>query len=985
MKQLHFKRKMNFTGSGIRLNPSFFILLLVLLSSVYIYRLPVHAQSTKEKQVLIIHPFASDYPAHTQFDKGVKEALMQNSQYRFSYSYEYMDSGRHSNDPGYWENMMQYLRAKYKYHQPDFILVDFNMLQVLEQYGQQVFPDIPIIMSWGADPIPGDGVSSKYIFIPQLTDIEPNIPLILATRPQTEKLYVVVGDSAAERQIVDHMRLLEENYGDQLEFAFLNKLPYSQMLEAVRRAEEDSAILFIRWAADVEGDSYIPEDVVRTIAQETNVPVYTVVKHFLEEGIVGGYVRDFEASGRAAARVVSGLLEGKAAAGQSAGDGVSSVYAFDWRQLQRWGVEESSLPKGSEILYRQFGIWERYGIYIGSGFAFMALQTLLIVALLIHRRRRKRAEQELIEANKVKDTFLVNTSHELQTPLNGIINISELLIEGRYGSLKQQQEEELKVVLAVSRRLSSLINDIIDMEKIKQNALRVDLAAIDLASAVSVALDVIRHVNEQSRVDIVVDIAQELSAVQADENRLIQVLLNLLGNAVKFTPMGSILVSAQEEKHCVKVMIEDTGIGIESEKQKALFEAFRQGDRNISVQYGGSGLGLHISRQLMERMGGQIRLEWSVPGKGSCFSIMLPKCDRESLHRLSAPVLGEAKDLPADGQMTKQVLVERFKVLAVDDEPTNLRVLQAVLASDGYEVITASNAHEAIERIRSRNDIDLVLMDVMMPGMSGYTACRKLRENYSLYDLPLIMLTVRNMPEDVEAGFSAGANDFIVKPFVAKELRVRVATVLQLKQTAQAAFKNEMAFLQAQIKPHFLYNSLSVITALSTKNPQRTKELLYDLSDYLRGSFNFENYDGVTPIESELATVRAYLSIEKERFQGKLSVAYDIDDSIDISVPLLTIQPLVENAIRHGIMKRPGNGTVSLSVQKGENYTVIAVRDDGVGIPRGRLSEILGEATSKAGVGLKNIQRRLILYYGQGLEIQSEEGQGTAVMVRIPD
>lgn len=205
------------------------------------------------------------------------------------------------------------------------------------------------------------------------------------------------------------------------------------------------------------------------------------------------------------------------------------------------------------------------------------------------------------------------------------------------------------------------------------------------------------------------------------------------------------------------------------------------------------------------------------------------------------------------------------------------------------------------------------------------------------------------------------------------------------KKATNELIKTELSFLKAQIKPHFLYNSLSVITAISTKDPQRTKALLYDLSDYLRGSFNFENYNGVTPIESELATVRAYLSIEKERFQGKLNVDYDIDESIGISLPLLTIQPLVENAIRHGIMKKSGDGMVRISVQKAQGCTVISVQDNGAGISERKLSEILGETASKSGVGLKNIQRRLILHYGQGLEIQSTEGQGTTVIMRIPD
>ncbi len=210
-------------------------------------------------------------------------------------------------------------------------------------------------------------------------------------------------------------------------------------------------------------------------------------------------------------------------------------------------------------------------------------------------------------------------------------------------------------------------------------------------------------------------------------------------------------------------------------------------------------------------------------------------------------------------------------------------------------------------------------------------------------------------------------------------------TLKEHKKASEELIKTEMSFLKAQIKPHFLFNSLSVIIAVITKDPLRATKLLYNLSDYLRGSFNFENYNCLTPIVSELATVRAYLSIEKERFQGKLNVKYDIDQSIDISIPMLTIQPLVENAIRHGIMKKSGDGVVKVSVQKAEGCTVIAIADDGAGISGLRLSQIFTNTEIKAGIGLKNIQRRLILHYGHGLEIQSEEGRGTTVMMKIPD
>lgn len=219
-----------------------------------------------------------------------------------------------------------------------------------------------------------------------------------------------------------------------------------------------------------------------------------------------------------------------------------------------------------------------------------------------------------------------------------------------------------------------------------------------------------------------------------------------------------------------------------------------------------------------------------------------------------------------------------------------------------------------------------------------------------------------------------------------KSLAEQLNESLQKEKIASRELvKTELSFLQAQIKPHFLFNSLSVIAALNTQNPQKAKELLYDLSDYLRGSFNFENYDGVTPLSSELSTVRAYLSIEQARFGEKLQVIYEIDPSIDILIPMLVIQPLVENAIRHGIRKKLEGGTLRLTIQQEQEGVVITVEDNGAGIRPERLNELLQEKGKRPGVGLINIHRRLNAYYGQGLMIDSILGKGTTVTFHIPE
>jgi len=276
----------------------------------------------------------------------------------------------------------------------------------------------------------------------------------------------------------------------------------------------------------------------------------------------------------------------------------------------------------------------------------------------------------------------------------------------------------------------------------------------------------------------------------------------------------------------------------------------------------------------------------------------------------------------------------------------------------------------------------------MMPRMSGYEACRKIREDYSLYDLPLLILTVRNTSEDIAAGFEAGANDFVIKPFVAKELRARVATLLLMKKSVQEALKNEMAFLQAQIKPHFLYNALSTIMSFCYTDGARAGDLLANLSEYLQKSFNIDNTATTVSLENELELTKAYVEIEKARFGERLTVEYDVDESLmEQRILPLTIQPLVENSIRHGLMPRKSGGTVKIAVKREMDNIEIVVQDNGIGIED--IETVVRSKDSlkrhKGGVGLSNIKRRLMNYYGTELHLSSHIKEGTKVSFTIPD
>jgi signal transduction histidine kinase len=606
-----------------------------------------------------------------------------------------------------------------------------------------------------------------------------------------------------------------------------------------------------------------------------------------------------------------------------------------------------------------------------------------------------RMSEQLIASDRMKDEFLANTSHELKTPLHGIMNLLLVLTEEKSGSLNGHQREQLEVVIAVARRMSNLINDILDWSRLKNSGIQLDRGPVDIRAVVSAQQEVFRHYIGDKPVVLRFDWPDRLPNAYADESRLLQIVYNLIGNAIKFTPEGEVVVSAWAEGGMLHLAIADTGIGIEADMLESIFQSFEQVGTSVAREYGGAGLGLGIARRLVELHGGRVSVKSHV-GKGSIFIITLPisetnliqgvppRSSEEARAAAAMPVVRPEKAVSEAVRQNNGTRREHV-ILAVDDDPVNLRVLQAVLAEESYEIIAVSSGMEAIETLdRLGGRIGLVILDVMMPGQSGYETCRQIRHTYPLSELPILLTTVRSEPSDVMVGFEVGANDYLIKPFQAYELRARTRTLLEMKRSAEDAVRSELAFLQAQIKPHFLYNALNTIITFSLEDPQTTHDLLLNLSRYLRGSFDFKSKDRLVPLRKELELAEAYLHIERARFGERLRICYEVDEAADCMLPPLTLQPLVENAVRHGITKNEDGGTVSISVRTDTNFTILSVEDDGPGMPEWASTILSLENEGKGGVGLRNIHLRLLKLYGSGVEIGMGSTGGTKVTLRIP-
>ncbi|EHL08113.1 response regulator receiver domain protein [Desulfitobacterium hafniense DP7] len=322
--------------------------------------------------------------------------------------------------------------------------------------------------------------------------------------------------------------------------------------------------------------------------------------------------------------------------------------------------------------------------------------------------------------------------------------------------------------------------------------------------------------------------------------------------------------------------------------------------------------------------------------------------------------------------------------MIVDDEPTNIRVLSLMLEGE-YQVSAAYSGEKALESLKNEK-FHLLLTDLMMPGMSGIELTQQIRQNYSLIELPIIIATARNREREIELAYQNGANDYITKPFTAEEVQWRVRSLLKLTDTMEKAFESEMAYLQAQIKPHFIYNALSNIIALCHEDGEKASEMLSLLSRYLRHIFQRDQNQQTLQLQQELDLIKTYVEIEQLRFGKHLHYETYVDPEIlkkGIKIPTLLIQPLVENAIRHGLFNKEGEGTVSLRITEGEGFIHIIVEDNGVGMSEDEVGRILNGKGGK-GVGLKNVLMRVASLPKAAFLIDSELEKGTRCSIFLP-
>ena len=598
-------------------------------------------QGSKErKKVLMLYWDNKEIPGNISFDQGFLAGMRSEPRDTWEVYNEYLDSARFPGEHQY-RILYEYLRQKYAGTWIDVVVATPDpALEFLLQHRADLFSNAPIVFVAVKRPPPeireaGPGLTG----IIRANTHRKTIDLALTLHPETEQVFVVSGTPERDKRFEVVAREELANYENRVRINYLTDLPLNELIAKTSSLPQRSIILYA-WQRFSSGDQkhLQTHEVLDLIAKSSSAPIYGMGSRNVGYGLVGGYVQDSEQNGIEVAGLVRRILNGTRAQDIPV-DSAPSVLMFDWRQLQRWGVSEKSLPNSSIVKFKELTFWQQYKWRILLVTILFVLQTALIAFLLIERKRRQRAREALARLNteleeriaartaalasktRELETFAYSVAHDLKAPLRGIDGYSRLLLEDHLETLNDEGRSFLQTIQSSSHEMSQLIDDLLEYSRLERREFKSD--RVELGPLITTVVEQTKREATGTSIDFVLRVNG--GSIVADPNGLTQSLRNYVDNAVKFTRQVShpqIEVGSKELTEKVLVWVRDNGVGFDMKYHDRIFDIFQR--LNPSEQYPGTGVGLAIVRKAMERMGGKAWAQ-SKPGKGATFYLEIPK------------------------------------------------------------------------------------------------------------------------------------------------------------------------------------------------------------------------------------------------------------------------------------------------------------------------------------------------------------------------
>ncbi len=764
------------------------MLLIAIPFSLIAFKASAQCDTEKSCKVLIINSYHEGSYWTDRIMSGVKEVF--DSVGHVECFVNYLDAKRFADDR-YFQMVAEIYT--YKFRNVDFSAIltsDDHALDFVMQYGDSLFPDVPVVFC-GIN----DYAASRAVGLDEFTgiwehyDIIGTIELIGKLQPEKRTIAFITDNTKTGQLLLKRFLREKPRLNPEIKVRLLNNMNYGELCNEIQRLPKNSALLWASYLLQPDRTILSAEESLEMISRCRNLPVYCIWD-VVGIGAIGGKITSPKQQGRVAAELVLQIFYGKKASEIPVHSG-DLIYKFDYNELISNNIELNDLPDNSIIINKPYSVYEKYRILIWFVIGLIVFLSLVIVALSYHIRLRRKSERilkkrndqlqesriRLSEVNKhleiardkaeesdrLKSAFLANLSHEIRTPMNGIMGFADLLSEKEMD--KEKQKEYLTIIRNSSKRLLSLINDLIDISKIDAGQITlnpVDIRLGDLMEELFLFFQV-EAVSKQIGFYLDVDDALLDKTIKVDATRLEQIMSNLINNALKFTRKGEVRIGCRLSGDDLLLWVSDTGPGIPKEYHQKIFERFRQVDESHLKEEEGSGLGLSISKALVELMDGDIWLE-SGKEEGAVFYVCLP-------FNTSNIQVVDSHDIPSDIK-----LPPNLQVLLAEDDNASYELLEAILTSFGLHVIRAIDGEQAVDLFKIYKTIPLVLLDLKMPRKNGFEALKEIREINP--DVLAIAQTAYVSEADRKKCFQEGFNAFITKPIHHAQLHEMLVKML---------------------------------------------------------------------------------------------------------------------------------------------------------------------------------------------------------------